>query len=116
MVLRLEGLVVLVGAVVGYARLGGDWWLFAGLFLASDLSMLGYLVNRSVGATCYNCGHSTLGPGLLAGAGFAADAPLLYILALIWLAHIGFDRVLGYGLKYSSGFGVTHLGLGGRRR
>jgi hypothetical protein len=26
---------------------------------------------------------------------------------MIWLAHIGFDRALGYGLKYSSGFDVT---------
>jgi len=25
-------------------------------------------------------------------------------------AHIGFDRALGYGLKYSKGFGYTHLG------
>jgi hypothetical protein len=29
---------------------------------------------------------------------------------LIWVAHIGFDRLLGYGLKYPTGFGNTHLG------
>jgi hypothetical protein len=31
-------------------------------------------------------------------------------MALIWLAHIGMDRMLGYGLKYSGGFKDTHLG------
>ena len=30
--------------------------------------------------------------------------------ALIWIAHIGLDRALGYGLKYATGFGDTHLG------
>jgi hypothetical protein len=34
-------------------------------------------------------------------------APLL----LIWTAHIGFDRALGIGLKYPTGFGDTHLGM-----
>ena len=29
--------------------------------------------------------------------------------ALIWTAHIGFDRMLGYGLKDVSGFKKTHL-------
>jgi Domain of unknown function (DUF4260)/Transposase domain (DUF772) len=37
--------------------------------------------------------------------------PLLSCAGVIWCAHIGFDRALGYGLKYSAGFGFTHLGL-----
>jgi hypothetical protein len=37
-------------------------------------------------------------------------------LATIWIAHIGFDRALGYGLKYGSGFTHTHLGRIGRDR
>ena len=43
-------------------------------------------------------------------AGFALPSPLVLSIAMIWLAHIGFDRALGYGLKYVSGFGFTHLG------
>jgi hypothetical protein len=31
-------------------------------------------------------------------------------LALIWSAHIGIDRLLGYGLKYPTAFKETHLG------
>jgi hypothetical protein len=113
--LRLEGLVVLIAAVLAYRELHADWIVFAVLFLTPDLSMLGYLVNTTVGAASYNAGHTYLAPGLLGMAAFAAGVPALYGVALIWAAHIGFDRMLGYGLKYASGFGVTHLGLRGRR-
>jgi len=114
MALRLEGAVALALAVLGYQALGANWWVFAALFLVPDLSMMGYLVNRSAGAVFYNLGHSYLSPAALALAGYAAQAPSLYPIALIWAAHISFDRLLGYGLKYSAGFGVTHLGLKGR--
>ncbi|MGZ8984451.1 MAG: DUF4260 family protein [Methylotenera sp.] len=30
---------------------------------------------------------------------------------VVWCAHIGFDCALGYGLKYSTGFYFTHLGI-----
>jgi hypothetical protein len=112
--LRMEGGAALAASVIGYQALGGSWWLFAALFLVPDVSMLGYLLNRRVGAVFYNLGHSYLSPAALALAGYLADAPSLYPIALIWTAHIGFDRLLGYGLKYSAGFGVTHLGLSGK--
>jgi len=112
--LRLEGGAALAASVIGYQTLGGAWWMFAALFLIPDLSMLGYLLNRSVGAFCYNLGHSYLAPAALALAAYLADTPSLYPIALIWTAHIGFDRLLGYGLKYAAGFGVTHLGLNGK--
>jgi hypothetical protein len=46
--------------------------------------------------------------------GFTAGSPIVLSLAIIWLAHIGFDRALGYGLKYAAGFGFTHLGRIGK--
>jgi hypothetical protein len=46
--------------------------------------------------------------------GFGSDSPLTLSIAMIWLAHIGIDRALGYGLKYSAGFGFTHLGRIGK--
>jgi hypothetical protein len=114
--LRLEGAVVLAAASTAYARLGGDWPMFALLFLAPDVSMLGYLAGRRIGAIAYNLGHSYLLPAALAAMGVVFAQPSLWALALIWTAHIGFDRMLGYGLKYATGFGYTHLGVVGRAK
>jgi len=111
----VEGLVVLAAATSAYAAISGHWLLFALLFLTPDLSMLGYLANRSIGAICYNVAHSYISPAAIAVFGFMAGAPSVYGVASIWIAHIGFDRMLGYGLKYATGFGDTHLGLVGRR-
>jgi hypothetical protein len=113
--LRLESAAALAGATVAYHALGGRWALFALLFLLPDLSMLGYLASRRVGATCYNAAHSYLGPALLAACGATLNAHVLLCVACIWAAHVGFDRLLGYGLKYGTSFGDTHLGLRGRR-
>jgi uncharacterized protein DUF4260 len=108
--LRLEGLVVLAASVAAYARFGAGWGLFAACFLLPDLSFLGYLAGPRVGASAYNAAHSSVGGiGLIAiGALFAA--PAFVTAGLVWTAHVGFDRALGYGLKYGRGFGFTHLG------
>lgn len=113
--LRLEGLVLLIASVVLYAQLGAGWGWFAALFLVPDVSLAGYLFGPQIGAVVYNTGHSTTGPLLLAVVGLLAGLPQVLPYALIWTAHIGFDRALGYGLKYGTGFGHTHLGLVGRQ-
>jgi hypothetical protein len=111
--LRLEGAAALVGASIAYSALGGRWGVFALLFLLPDLSMLGYLAGRRVGAACYNIAHSYLGPALLAALGASSSEHGLLCVACIWAAHVGFDRLLGYGLKYGTSFGDTHLGRRG---
>ena len=113
-VLRADGAALLIVAASLYAKVGGSWWLFAGLFLAPDLSFLGYLGGARAGAIVYNAAHTLVGPLLFATAGLLLPANVLIPLALIWAAHIGFDRLLGYGLKYAEGFGFTHLGRVGR--
>ncbi len=113
-ILHLEGAVALAAAAIAYGRLGGSWAMFAVLFLVPDLSMLGYLAGRRIGAIAYNAAHSTIGPATIAVVGLAAHVPWLLLGACIWLAHVGADRMLGYGLKYASGFGDTHLGRKGR--
>jgi hypothetical protein len=114
MLLRIEGACIFAIALVLYARLGETWWLFAILFLAPDLSFLAYLAGARVGAIAYNLVHTITGPILLGLAGlFLPYAPATAV-ALIWLAHCGIDRALGYGLKYEAGFGFTHLGRIGR--
>lgn len=114
--LRLEGAAALLGASYVYSALGGQWAAFAALFLVPDLSMLGYLAGRRVGAACYNAAHSTLGPALLAALGVAIAGHTLLCVACIWVAHIGFDRALGYGLKYATAFNDTHLARSGSAR
>ena len=84
------------------------------LFLAPDLSFLGYLAGPRVGAIAYNLAHAIAGPILLALAGLFVPYEPAMAVALIWLAHCGIDRALGYGLKYQAGFGFTHLGRIGR--
>jgi hypothetical protein len=112
--LRLEGFTLLAGMVLLYAVWDGSWWVFALLFLAPDLSFLAYLAGPQAGAIVYNAAHSYMAPMALMVAGFAMAAPLVMSLAMIWLAHIGFDRALGYGLKYGAGFSFTHLGRIGK--
>jgi Domain of unknown function (DUF4260) len=112
--LRLEGLTLFVGMVVLYAAWDGSWWVFAILFFAPDLSFLAYLSGPRIGAIVYNAAHSYLAPVTLLTLGFGFATPLTLSIAMIWLAHIGFDRALGYGLKYATGFGFTHLGRIGR--
>ena len=112
--LRLEGLTLFAAMLVLYATWGGSWWIYAILFLAPDLSFAAYLAGPKVGAIVYNAAHSYMAPVTLLTLGFALTSPLVLSIAMIWLAHIGIDRALGYGLKYSAGFGFTHLGRIGK--
>jgi hypothetical protein len=100
---------VLAGALALYSDAGYGWLLLVLLALAPDLSMLGYLAGPSAGALAYDLVHTYVGPGALAVIGVLAGSDLAVQVALIWLAHIGADRLLGYGLKYPTGFKDTHL-------
>lgn len=114
--LRLEGLALFAGMTLLYAVWEGSWWVYVILFLAPDISFAGYLAGPRAGAIIYNAAHTYMGPMAMMTAGFALSQPLVLSIAMIWLAHIGIDRALGYGLKYSAGFGFTHLGRIGRGR
>lgn len=115
LVLRLEGAAALVAACLAYRALGGGWGWFALLFLAPDLSMLGYLAGPRVGAAAYNTAHSYLAAAAVAALAAVLHQPLALLGACILAAHVGFDRLLGYGLKYGTHFHDTHLGRVGRR-
>ncbi|WP_035676196.1 DUF4260 domain-containing protein [Bradyrhizobium liaoningense] len=114
--LRLEGLTLFAGMVTLYWAWEGSWLVFAVLFFAPDLSFLGYLADAKFGAMVYDAAHSYMAPVALLTLGFGLASPLTLSIALIWLAHIGIDRALGYGLKYSAGFSFTHLGRIGRQK
>jgi hypothetical protein len=112
--LRVEGVIVLLAALYAYDLTGWSWWIFAALALVPDLSMAGYLAGPEAGAVAYNAAHTYVGPAVLAAFGVWAGGGAALALAAIWVAHIGFDRMVGYGLKYPNAFGNTHLGRIGR--
>ena len=107
--LRLEGTAVFITAVVLYAQSGFSWWWFALLLLAPDLAMLGYLHSEALGSLAYNVVHTYVLPLALGLAAMLLNFELGWQLAIIWLAHIGMDRFVGYGLKYPNGFKITHF-------
>jgi hypothetical protein len=112
--LHLEGAAALGIGVLLFEQAGEPWWLFAAFFLAPDVALLGYLVGDRFGAFLYNLFHTYVGPAALAAYGLAGthllgEFALAVPLASVWVAHIGMDRLLGYGLKYRSGFRDNHL-------
>lgn len=107
--LHLEGALLLAASILFFARLDGNWLVFALLFFVPDISMAGYFVNPALGATTYNAVHAYFLPALLGTYGLLGLAPIAMSLALIWFAHLGFDRLLGFGLKYPTRFQDTHL-------
>jgi hypothetical protein len=114
--LRLEGGAELAMACWLFSRLGASWLLFAVLFLVPDASMLGYLAGTYIGAWCYNIAHNYLLPLALVVAGVVLGGHWVVAVAIIWCAHISFDRMLGYGLKSAESFQSTHLGRIGRSK
>jgi hypothetical protein len=112
--LRLDGLVLLAAALILFASTHQPWWLVPAVILLPDLFMLGYLRGTRAGAAVYNLGHSYPLPAAMSLAGALGHHPLTLALGLLWLAHIGMDRLARYGLKYDVSFQHTHLGGPGR--
>jgi len=108
--MQSEALAVFATATLFYFQAGYSWQMFAVLFLVPDISMIGYLVGPRLGALTYNLGHAYVGPAALAAYGLMQHVDLAIPVALIWFAHVGFDRMLGFGLKYGDAFTHTHLG------
>jgi hypothetical protein len=107
--LRIEGAALLVAAVILYFHADYQWWLFLVLLLGPDLGAVGYLLGPRIGAAAYDTAHFEALPIALAVAGVLDGSDACLKIALIWLAHIGMDRAVGYGLKYPTGFKDTHL-------
>ncbi|GGY65226.1 hypothetical protein GCM10011613_06350 [Cellvibrio zantedeschiae] len=108
--LRLEGLAIFLFALMAYEFMGFQWGFFILVFLAPDLSFFAYFHSSRVGAIAYNTMHSYILPLMLFAYGFFVSSSNANQLAIIWIAHIGFDRALGFGVKYSKGFRYTHFG------
>ncbi|MGL5009266.1 MAG: DUF4260 domain-containing protein [Paracoccaceae bacterium] len=119
---RIEGALVFLAVLLGVYAFNAltpvaPWWGLLILFFAPDLGFLGYLAGPRVGAAVYNTLHLYGLALFIALIGFVglADA-LIGVIGLLWLGHVGFDRMLGYGLKEPTAFADTHLGRIGNRR
>ena len=114
-ILRSEGAVLLAAALAAYfIGLGQPWWLVPVLLFVPDVFMAGYARSSRVGAMVYNAAHSYPAPAALGLLALVTAEPLWQGVALVWFAHIGMDRAMGYGLKYQTDFKDTHLGRVGR--
>jgi hypothetical protein len=91
------------------------WWAALLIFFAPDLSFLGYLVGPKTGAVFYNVLHLYATGAALMAIGLILPLPIVALLGALFMAHAGFDRMLGYGLKLPEGFAFTHLGRIGKR-
>ncbi len=108
--LRLEGAVLFAASIAVFAGQGQQWWLYPALLLVPDVSMLGYLRNTRLGSIIYNFGHSYPVAALVFALGLILGSSITIAIGAIWFGHIGWDRMLGYGLKYGTSFKHTHLG------
>src|ERR1700733_3057628 len=113
---RAENLAIGAAVVVVFVHLHFAWWWLLVLFLAFDASMAGYLAGTRAGAVCYNLAHFYAGPAVLLLSYVLSGTRWCAFVGLLWAFHIAGDRVLGYGLKFASGFEDTHLGRIGKTR
>ena len=107
--LHLEGAAVFIASIILYSQLGLAWWIYPLLILAPDVFMVGYLLDTTRGAWTYNFGHLYVVPITLGLIAFFANWTLGVGIALIWMGHIGMDRMVGYGFKYPTNFKDTHF-------
>ncbi|WP_373356025.1 DUF4260 domain-containing protein [Pseudoroseicyclus sp. CXY001] len=114
---RFEGAAVFAAGLAIYLGVapGLPWWAAILLFFAPDLSFGGYLAGPKVGSVVYNLVHVYAFGALVLAAGIVTASLPLAGLGALWLAHSGFDRMFGYGLKLPEGFNQTHLGEIGRK-
>ena len=107
--LRADALATFIAGVAGYGALGGPWLALVPLVLVPDVAMVGYLRNARLGSITYNIGHNLATAGAALGLGLWLGIGSLAIAGTVLVAHIGMDRLLGYGLKYPDAFKDTHL-------
>jgi len=104
-----EGLFVMLLSVYLFNTLDVSWLVFVLLILSPDIFMVGYLKNKKLGAQLYNIGHSYITSVILIMVGLVFNYQLITAIGIIFSAHTGLDRFLGFGLKYETHFKETHI-------
>ena len=110
-VLRLEMVVLFGLSVYLFALTNFAWWWFPVLLLVPDVGVVGYLAGPRLGAYTYNLTHHLGLATLLIIVGQYYALSYVELAGIIMLGHSAFDRILGFGLKYTDSFRHTHLGM-----
>ena len=115
--LKLEEIAIFLFCIFLFSRLNLVWWWFPAFLLLPDVGMIGYVINDKVGAFTYNLTHHRLTAIIISFYSVTYGDDYWKFIAIILIAHISFDRALGYGLKYTNSFQNTHLGIiGGKKK
>jgi len=107
--IQLEGMIVMILGIYIYFASGYSWWIFLLLLFVPDIFMAGYMFGSKAGAYLYNVSHTFIAPLLLLLVSMMFSMDSLLMVGLIWMVHIGMDRMMGYGLKYKTHFKDTHI-------
>ena len=113
--LKLEELGLFLFGVYLFSQLNYAWWWFFALILVPDFSMIGYVFGNKSGAFLYNVFHHKAIAMIIYLAGIYSSNNLIQLTGIILFAHSSMDRMMGYGLKYETGFKFTHLGEIGKK-
>lgn len=106
---QLENSLLFIGSVYLYFNNKYSVLLFFICYFVPDISILFYQFGPKTGQKFYNALHNYVFPIIIAGVNmWFVHSEWLYMIALIWVAHIAMDRMLGYGLKYDT-FKHTHI-------
>ena len=109
-IIKLEELGLFLFGIYLFSQLDYAWWWFLVLILAPDVSMIGYAFDNKSGAFLYNLAHHRGIAIIIYLLGIYFSNHLVQLTGIILFAHSSMDRMLGYGLKYETGFKSTHLG------
>lgn len=112
--LKLEEAAIFLLAIYLFSTLDFAWWWFPALLFVPDIGMIGYLFNPKIGAFIYNLFHHRLLAASVAFYGLVFENEYWVLAGIILFAHISFDRMMGYGLKFNDSFHHTHLGTVGK--
>jgi hypothetical protein len=113
--LQLEELGLFLFGIYLFNQLDYAWWWFLVLILAPNLSMIGYVFGNKLGAFFYNLFHHRAIAVMIYLAGIYSSNNLIQLMGIILFSHSSMDRMMGYGLKYETGFKFTHLGEIGKK-
>jgi len=114
-IVKLEEFGFFLFGIYLFNQLDYAWWWFLVLILAPDLSMIGYIFGSKSGAFLYNLFHHRAIAVMIYLAGIYFSNNIIQLTGIILFTHSSMDRMMGYGLKYETGFKFTHLGEIGKK-